>query len=184
MGLTCRYSRSGASPASWAPKNTAAIVSSAGRSTFGFDRSKPFGHSVRRTSRTMAIAFLSSLRETHPQSSHFTDPHSVSKFGPPPSANTGICFGSNLLDVAFTQPRPSCVGQKRSRSRLNLCIIWVLRYRAEGATRNQNHRRCDVSDNYDHDEGSSFVPVPKDLESPFQITGGPRDFYVRFDSVP
>jgi hypothetical protein len=57
----------------------------------------------------MAIIFLSSLRETHPQSSHFTDPQSLSKSGPPPSAKVWIRFGSNLLEVAFTQPRTSCV---------------------------------------------------------------------------
>ena len=29
-----------------------------------------------------------------------------------------------------------------------------------------------------------FVPVPKVLESAFQITGGAREFYVRFDTIP
>lgn len=38
-----------------------------------------------------------------------TDPRSLSKSGPPPSATERIRFGSNLLDVAFTQPRTSSV---------------------------------------------------------------------------
>ena len=29
-----------------------------------------------------------------------------------------------------------------------------------------------------------YVPVPKDLEPAFQITDGPKEFYVRFDTIP
>ena len=29
-----------------------------------------------------------------------------------------------------------------------------------------------------------FVPVPKELESAFQITAGAKEFYVRFDTIP
>ena len=29
-----------------------------------------------------------------------------------------------------------------------------------------------------------YVPVPKELEAAFQITGGAKEFYVRFDSIP
>jgi molecular chaperone HtpG len=29
-----------------------------------------------------------------------------------------------------------------------------------------------------------FVPVPRTLELAFQITDGPKEFYVRFDTIP
>lgn len=29
-----------------------------------------------------------------------------------------------------------------------------------------------------------FVPVPRDLEPAFQITGGTKEFYIRFDTIP
>jgi hypothetical protein len=65
MTPTYRYSQSGASSANWGPKNTAVIVSSVGKSTFGFDRSRLSGLSALRMFREMAITFSSHLQEAH-----------------------------------------------------------------------------------------------------------------------
>jgi hypothetical protein len=73
MARTCRYFLNGVSPTNWGPENTAATVSSVAKSTSGFGRSRPYGQSVPRMSRTTATVFSSHLQEVHPQSSHFTD---------------------------------------------------------------------------------------------------------------
>jgi len=117
MARTCRCSQNGVSSTNWGPKNTAVVVTSGGKSTSGFDRSRFSGQSALRTSRTMATTFLSHLQDAHPQSSHFTDPQSLSKNGPPPSVKVRVRFGSDLLDVAFTQPRTLCAWSDELKTR-------------------------------------------------------------------
>jgi len=109
MALTCRYFQSGVSLTNWGAENIAATVSSAEKSTSGFARSKPFGQSVRRTSRMMETAFLSHPHAAQPRSSQLTDPQSFSIQRPPPSVKRRVRLAFDLVDIAFTKPRTLCV---------------------------------------------------------------------------